>query len=640
MRAFPAVGLLLTTLAALGCSSREVIGSSYRPSNAAGASTAGSNSGGGSGIGGSGGSAGLGGALGMPLNESSYDEPYRGQFHFSPPSMWMGAIDGLWYDAGTFHLAYQVDPYAFVQGQDEHWGHATSPDLLHWQHQPYLLAPGVNVVGSPWVGSVVVDTNNSAGFQTGDQPAHVAIFTDTGAGTSVAFSNDRGQTWQAYSESPVAIGDADYQSNRDPLVLWHEPTQQWVCAYWQNGITFYTSPDLKTWTQRGNVAWGDLVPDLYELAVDGNESDRRWVLQDASGAYLLGDFDGQTFVQSAGPFSMDSGPDLYSARTAFRATFPGQRAVQMAWLRNGNVPTAPARGDATFPVELGLKTFPEGVRLTRTPIAEIEQLYGSTRHFDAQLLEQERNLLAGIEAKSFDFEIELDDVETQPNEIRLQIADKLIVYDWIDQTLMGLPLGRLDGRLKLRVLADRGQLEIFANDGQFSYSESFGFAPDDASLSLDADGPLAIVSADFREVGRIWPGSAAHASQVVDDTSPDVTYLGDWQSLTGDATFVGETCHVSAPANAALELTFTGTRVVWYGLVNTDLGMANLYLDGALVAENLDAYAARRAPVQLFARDGLPNTFHTLRIEATGQKNPASSGSALVHDYFVTAVQP
>jgi levanase/fructan beta-fructosidase len=503
-----------------------------------------------------------------------------------------------------------------------------------------MLAPGVNAVGSPWVGSVVVDTNNSAGFQTGGEPAYVAVFTDTGAGSSLAFSNDRGQTWQAYSENPVAIGDADYQSNRDPLVLWHEPTQQWVCAYWQDGITFYTSPDLKAWTRRGNVAWGDLVPDLYELAVDGDSNDRRWVLQDASGAYLVGDFDGQNFVQSAGPFTMDSGPGLYSARTSFRATFPDQRAVQIAWLRNSNVTTAPARGDATFPVELGLKTFPEGVRLTRTPIPEIQQLYGSTRHFDAQLLEQEHNLLAGIRAKSFDFEIEIEDLDTQPSEIRLRIADKLILYDWIDQTLLDQPLGRLDGRLKLRVLADHGQLEIFANDGQFSYSESFGFAPDDTSLSFDASGPLAILSADFREVERTWPGTAAHESQVVDDTSPEVTYFGEWQSLTGDATFVGETCHVSASASAALELTFTGTRVVWYGLSNSDLGLCNVYLDGALVEQNLDTYAARRAPTRLFARSGLRNTFHTLRIDATGQKNAASSGSALVHDYFITAAEP
>jgi fructan beta-fructosidase len=634
MRGFPSIFLLLSLVATFGCSSREVIGSSYQPPN-----TVGGGAGGSPGPGTSAGSSGAGG-LGMPLTGSTYDEPYRGQYHFSAPRMWMGSIDGLWFDAGTYHLAYQFDPNGFVQGRAEHWARATSPDLLHWQHQPLMLVPEINVAGNAWAGSVVVDTNNTAGFQTTADPAYVAVFTATGAGTSLAFSNDRGQTWQAYTGNPVAIGDANYESNRDPLVLWHQPSQRWVGAYWQNGITFYTSADLKTWTQRGSVAWGELVPDLYELPVDGHGGDARWVLQDASGQYLIGDFDGQTFVQSAGPFAMDSGPGLYGARTSFRGTFPEQRAVQMAWLRNSNVTTAPARGDATFPVELALKTFPEGVRLTRTPVAEIETLYGSTRRFAARTLDPERNLLAGIEAKAFDLEIELDDVATQANELRLQIADKMIVYDWADQTLLGVPLAPLDGRLKLRVLADHGQLEIFANDGQLSYTESFGFAPEDASLSLTADGLLAIRYADFREVKRIWPGEAALSSQVVEDTSPNVIYEGQWESLTGDPTFVGDTAHVARAADAAVEVTFTGTRVVWYGLVNSDLGLANIYLDGALVAEDLDCYASSRAPGPLFARSGLPRTFHTLRIEATGRRNPASSGSALVHDYFVTAVEP
>ena len=553
--------------------------------------------------------------------------------------MWLGVMDALWYDAGTYHLAYQTDPYAFVQGQDEHWAHATSPDLLHWRHEPYMLVPGVNVVGEPWVGAVVVDTNNSAGFQTGAQPAYVAVFTDTGAGTSIAFSNDAGASWQPYAGNPVAIGDLDYMSNRDPVVLWHEPTQQWVCAYWQNGITFYTSPDLKSWTQRGNVAWGALVPDLYELGVDGQSDQRRWVLHDASGAYLIGDFDGQSFVTSAGPFAMDSGPSLYGARTAFRTTFPQQRAVQMAWLRSGELETAPARGDATFPVELGLRTFPEGVRLTRTPIAELEQLYGTTRHFGPQTLAQEQNLLTGIRSKTFDFEVVLEDAADQANLILLEIADQVVAYDWVDQTLQGVPLAPLGGSLKLRFLVDHGQLEIFGNDGQLSYTESVAFAPDDDSISLSADGPLVIRSADFRELSRTWPGVPALSSQVIDDTSPDVTYSGTWDALTGDPTYVGETCHVSRSAGAALELTFTGTRVAWYGLVNTDLGFVDVYLDGTLIADDLDLYAAVRAPTQLLTRSGLANTFHTLRIETTDEKNAASSGTAFVHDYFISAVE-
>src|SRR6185503_12784529 len=106
--------------------------------------------------------------------------------------------------------------------------------------------------------------------------------------------------------------------------------------------------------------------------------------------------------------------------------------------------------------------------------------------------------------------------------------------------------------------------------------------------------------------------------------APEVSYSGVWDALTGDQTYFGETWHLSKSADAALELSFTGTSVSWYGLVDGDLGLVDVSVDGAL-AETVDCYSATRAPLRLFARSGLPDTFHTLRLEATGKKNAASS---------------
>jgi levanase/fructan beta-fructosidase len=620
--------LVLAVATMLACSSSEIIGSSYRPSGA------GSGGAGGAGTGGNG-----GGGPAFP-SATNYDEPYRGQFHFSPAGMWMDTMDGFWFYDGVYHLTYEAAPYAYRQADNDHWGHATSVDLLHWQQQPFALVPDVNVRGNPWAGSVVVDTADTAGFRTGDRPALVAIHTATGAGTSLAYSNDLGLTWHAYAGNPVAIGDANYQANRDPLVLWHEPTQRWVCAYWENGITFYTSPDLKTWTKTGNFPWGQLVPDLYELAVDGDAGRTKWVLQDASGAYFIGQFDGQSFAPDpGGPYAMDVGPDFYAARTSFRPTFPGSRPVQIGWIRNSGVPTAPSRGDATFPAELKLKTFPEGIRLTRTPIDDIAKIYGRTRHWDATTLATGKNLLEGIESKTFDFELVVDASATQATQVRLQIANKTIIYDRAAQTLLDKPLAPFDGRVEIRVLADWSQLEVFGNEGELSYTENVGFTPSDASVSLTADGALALASADFREVRRTWPGTAALSSHVVDDTAPGVQYEGSWDTFGNDATYFEQTCHVSKSADAALDVTFTGTRIDWYGLVNVDLGKAAVSIDGVVVAPSIDCYAAVRAPVMLFSASGLARSFHTVRIAPTGEKNAASSGTALVHDYFVYAVE-
>lgn len=575
----------------------------------------------------------------LPYPATRYAEPFRGQFHFSSASGWMNDINGLWYADGAFHVTYQSSPRSFQGGQDLNWGHASSVDLVHWQQQPLALVPGQNVEGEAWSGSVVVDTENTSGLGSVANPALVALYTDTALGTSLAYSNDAGATWQAYDEHPLGIGDASYQTNRDPAVVWHAASKRWVCAYWENGTTFYTSPDLRTWTKASSIAFGGVMPDLYELPLDGDAANTRWVLQNADGAYLVGQFDGQTFVPDAGPLDLDEGPSFFAGRTFFRGTFPDARVVQMAWMQPSSEPTAPFRGSATFPVELRLETLPSGVRVTRTPVAELASLYGAHKHWDAQSLPGGKNLLAGVRSKTFDLELAIDAAQSQATTLTFRIANKTFSYDFAEQSLLGAPLAPNAGKLSVRMLVDWGQLEVFGNAGELSYTESVAFTPEDASLSLTGDAAWRLVSADFREVSRAWPGAAERDARVLDDAEPDVLYVGDWNTVTDDATFFAGTCHYSATAGAALEATFTGTRIDWYGLRNTDLGKADIFLDDALVAEGLDCYGPLRSPAQLFSVAGLSNTLHTLRIVARGDKQAASTGSALVHDYFVTSVE-
>src|SRR5664279_1574175 len=61
-------------------------------------------------------------------------DPLRPEFHLLPPHNWMNDPNGPIWWKGKYHLFYQLNPHAAVWG-DMHWGHATSPDMIHWKHQ-------------------------------------------------------------------------------------------------------------------------------------------------------------------------------------------------------------------------------------------------------------------------------------------------------------------------------------------------------------------------------------------------------------------------------------------------------------------------------------------------------------------------
>jgi lysophospholipase L1-like esterase len=124
------------------------------------------------------------------------------------------------------------------------------------------------------------------------------------------------------------------------------------------------------------------------------------------------------------------------------------------------------------------------------------------------------------------------------------------------------------------------------------------------------------------------------APTIIDDASASTIYNGTW-TTDANAIYYDNTCHVGVNVNSYFQVTFTGTQISWYGLKNSDLGMATVYVDGVLAQDNIDCYSSSpRAVFQLFNKTGLSNGNHTIKVVVKGTKNAASSGIALVHDYF------
>ena len=235
--------------------------------------------------------------------EDLYREKHRPQFHFSSRRGWNNDSNGLVFYQGEYHLYYQHNPYGWNWG-NMHWGHAVSTDLVHWQELPIALYP--QKFGD-WCfsGSAVVDADNTAGFKTGREDVIVAAYTSTGRGECIAYSNDRGRTFTDYPGNPVVK-----HKGRDPKVIWYTPGRHWVMAVYDErdksrGIAFYTSPNLKDWQFRSRIDGFYECPELFELPVDGDRNNKRWIVHAGDGNYVVGRFDGKTFTAESGQASVE-----------------------------------------------------------------------------------------------------------------------------------------------------------------------------------------------------------------------------------------------------------------------------------------------------------------------------------------------
>jgi fructan beta-fructosidase len=389
-----------------------------------------------------------------------YAERHRPQVHFTSRRGWLNDPNGMVFFQGEYHLFYQHNPYGWAWG-NMHWGHAVSKDLVHWEELPIAIHPAKF---GDWAfsGSAVVDGANTGGFKTGEEDVLVAAYTSTGRGECIVTSNDRGRTWTEYAGNPVVK-----HQGRDPRLLWHAPSSQWVMAvYHEEGkkqsIAFHTSPDLKTWTHRSTIDGFYECPDLFELPVDGDGAKARWVLLAADGRYVLGSFDGREFKPEGDKKTVWHG-SFYASQTFSNA--PGHRRIQIGWARGTDFPDMPFNQQMNVPVELTLKTAADGVRMLAMPVKEIELLRGEKREWK----NFDMNQKTVVDASAEPADVEMTFRPGTAEHIYIGVRDIFLVYDVKRQQLASrnnkASLPPIDGVVRLRAIIDRGSVEVFGNGG-------------------------------------------------------------------------------------------------------------------------------------------------------------------------------
>jgi len=488
-----------------------------------------------------------------------YTERYRPQYHYTPKKNWMNDPNGLVYHDGEYHMFYQYNPYGDTWGHMS-WGHAISTDLVHWEEQPVAIPEDDEYM--IFSGSAVVDHQNTTGFGSLDNPPMVAIYTghrqppEIGQNQQLAYSLDNGRTWEKYEGNPVL--DEDMEHFRDPKVIWHEETEQWIMIITLSedfAVNFYGSPNLKDWellsqfTAEGapdDKNWE--CPDLWYLPIDGDENNKRWVLEvdlgdgsvagGSGGMYFVGDFDGKTFTadtealprSAEGPHQwVDFGADFYAAVSWSNIPEDDGRTLWVGWMNNWDyaniIPTHPWRSSQSIPRSVGLTEYNGGLALTQEPVQELEQLRTQLierDHFEVENGSVSLTDTAGIEGQTLEIKVtfEPQDADEFGLDVLVGEGEKTrIGYDmqkqeiYFDRTQSGdvdfhesfpdihvAPMPLDDGKVELHVFVDWSSVEVFAHNGVIAFSNKVFPTPTSTSVEVFSKGGRT----DVKDL-KAWP---------------------------------------------------------------------------------------------------------------------------------------
>lgn len=513
------------------------------------------------------------------------NEMYRPQYHYTQEMSNASDPNGLVYYDGEYHLFHQD------QGR---WGHAVSTDLIHWKRLPIAIPMGE--MGHSWSGSAIVDANNASGLFNGGSGL-IAFYTlynpdKTGGNQKIgiAYSNDKGRTWQIYSRNPIIQNPGGLDGSwdfRDPKVTWDSEHSEWVMVVTGgDNIRFYTSHNLLTWNYVSSFGYGSYLhggtwecPDLFELPIDGDTSNKKWVLAISTGPttqtngstseYFVGNFDGTTFTSdnpAATVLRNEKGRDMYAAQTFSDIPSSDGRRISIGWMSNWDYgfsfPTSPFHGQLSIPRSLSLKNYPgEGIRLVQSPVEELNTLRGTVNSWNnVNITPTSSNLLKNMSGNAYEIDATLQlpntgaatefgfNVRTlgdQKTVIGYNVTSSQIFVNRdnsgrkdFTQNFTGLQtadLSPVNNQIKVHIYVDESSIEVFGNDGKVVFSDIIlpNSARDGMSF-YSKGGNVTVTSLNVYPLSNIWhdePAVGTAPEKIVMDSSKLELASGSTQRL-------------------------------------------------------------------------------------------------------------
>jgi beta-fructofuranosidase len=426
----------------------------------------------------------------------------RPRIHLTPPIGWLNDPNGMAVRDGRWHVFYQYEPDAPRWGRMR-WGHASSTDLLRWEHHPVALEPrdhGPDRSGC-WSGCLVPGADPPTILYTGVAARggirHASIMAAIGSPDLM--------TWTREPAGPVIAGaPAGIRPDmfRDPFI-WRDD-DGWAMLVGagtsdrQGTVLLYRSADLRTWTYHGPLLTTlDIVracPDLDVSEVDGpcwecpqlvrlpdhdllimSVVDRSPTVRPAHVIAVTGRMHGDRFVvQRASRLGL--GPDFYAPSTT---VMPDGRALLFGWIPEDPPPRGSRRAWA------GCLTLPRTVSVDAdgrpriTLATETDDLGDVVRRWPSVTVSDDTPWLVGSDSGHVDLRFRMRPDGAVPVRIDLSTAAGLaaeIRYDprtrrfgvarigWV--TVAGrdphgstvLPAGSAE--LEMRIILDGSVMEL------------------------------------------------------------------------------------------------------------------------------------------------------------------------------------
>ncbi|HBS5680070.1 sucrose-6-phosphate hydrolase [Klebsiella sp. 141240] len=426
------------------------------------------------------------------------------QWHLAPVCGLLNDPNGFIHFDGRYHLFYQWNPLVCDHSY-KGWGHWSSPDLLHWRHEPIALLPDEEYDRNGCYSGSAVDNNG------------VLTLCYTG---NVKFSDGSRTAWQCLAtqnpdgtfrkQGPVLALPAGYSGHvRDPKV-WRDG-ERWMMVLGardladRGKVLLFSSADLMQWNSHGEIAGSGLnglndggymweCPDLFPLGdqhillscPQGLPREAQRFLNTYPAVWMHGHFDNADATFSHGALEeLDSGFEFYAPQTTLAED--GRRLL-VGWMGvpDGEEMQQPTRDHGWIHQMSCLRelSWRHGT-LYQNPVRELAALRGEAQDWQPEPLALQPMELAFEvapgDALTLDFAGALQ-LSLDSRGVRL--ARRSLIADTVDYRYWR------GAAHKLQILIDRSSVEIFINDGAGAMSSRF-FADYPGKLVFGGATPVA-----------------------------------------------------------------------------------------------------------------------------------------------------